>query len=79
MFFHLKIDCIGELRWDTGWIYTKSPDYFIMNSSPGAISSWIDKSVEKYDIEGDALKQLRDFQSTLSEDDNNIVVFGRWK
>lgn len=76
---NLMIDCIGELRWDSGWIYTKSPDYFIMNTSPGAISSWIDKSVEKYGIEGDALTKLRDFQSTLSEDDNNIVVFGRWK
>lgn len=78
-FCDIMVDCIGEVRLGSSWINSKSPDYFVMNSSPGAISSWIDKSIEKYDISGDELKKLKDFQTTLDEDDNNIVIFGRWK
>ena len=76
---NIMVDCIGEVRWDSGWAFSKSPGYFVMNSSPGGLSSWIDKSIEQYDISGDELKKLKDFQATLDEDDNNIVIFGRWK
>lgn len=76
---NILVDCIGDLIWENGWCMSKSPDYFVMNSSPGSISSWIDSSIEKHNITGDALKKLQDFQATLNEDDNNIVIFARWK
>lgn len=76
---NIMVDCIGEVRWDSGWAFSKSPGYFVMNSSPGGLSSWIDKSIERYDVSDDELKKLKDFQATLDEDDNNIVIFGRWK
>lgn len=76
---NIMVDCIGDVIWENEWIYTKTPDYFVMNSSPGSISSWIDSSIEKHNITGDALKKLQDFQATLNEDDNNIVIFARWK
>lgn len=76
---NILVDCIGDLIWENGWCMSKSPDYFVMNSSPGTISEWIDSSIEKHNITGDALKKLQDFQATLNEDDNNIVIFARWK
>lgn len=76
---NILVDCIGELIWENGWCMSKSPDYFVMNSSPGSISSWIESSIKKHGITGDALKKLQDFQATLDEDDNNIVIFARWK
>lgn len=75
----LILDCIGDVDAGTGWIYSKSPEYFILNTSPGTLAELIEKSIAERGVSGDELTKLQDFQSTLSEDDNNIVIFGSWK
>lgn len=76
---NVMLDCIGDVVWENDWIYTKTPAYFILNTSPGTLSTWIDNSIEKNNLKEDALKKLQDFQATLNEDDNNIVIFAPWK
>lgn len=76
---NIMLDCIGDVVLENDWIYTKTPGYFIFNSSPGSISELIDSSIEKKGITGDALKKIQDFQASLNEDDNNIIIFARWK
>lgn len=76
----LMIDNIGPIVSDPSWVWSKSPEYMVINLNPGDLADKIDELPDNIPgAEAADYERAKKLRETINADDNNYLVIGRWK
>lgn len=74
------IDQLGGIPWEKQYIDYSHFDYFVYCIEPGKLQMMIEEQLtHKESIASEVVSKLEDFNNTISEDDNNYILLGKWK
>lgn len=75
---HLMLDQIGPVVLES-WV-GHSADKFVRMYDPGQLIKLLEKAEERKDlVSEDRMAEMRRFRESISEEDNNYVIYGKWK
>jgi hypothetical protein len=77
-FFELKNDFLGDLN--IGWpIYSFWGDYFCQNLDPGNLKTQLEEALKNTKLSNEMRAKLKKLAGSITDNDNNYILYAKWK
>lgn len=79
-FAHLMLDKFGPIIIEDNWLQQSSAEFFSMTIDPGVLLDMIDQASQEHEaVDKPAMELMNTLKESISPDDNNYVIIGKWK
>lgn len=76
----LMLDNLGTLTMERGWSDKPNAEYFTWCIDPGDLLDCLDAAPESHPLANEeGMKRMRELKESISLDDNNYIIVGKWK